>query len=425
VRHSPISRNRNNWASSVGSGKTPLSIGRFSEAGLALAERRQRNDQKRLLVANPPGKNQRIMRNREQRNRWSQRANENWKPHNDSKRALNTMKTSKTRHVFYLHSIITEAIAEAVVAELRLKKDDVVVVCGRGYSPKARWAGLIQSELKNVPDGPHSLPLPSAIRLIRSFDKWLKNFCSENFMLYIPQSSIPLIVLLANHPGCKAFNYIEEGLSYYTHPVESNIPRKLSLYRVWPLCRVRPRCFFEEGYKTAFVTRNNALKSNLRKVIVNPVFSEAESKELVGSSESACVAVFVLQTVKWMNANEACAYFNAIRDALEQCAARGEQVFYKMHPEQVGSDEGDLIKAIMRKFSANQLPQDFCLETLPSSRSNLYFVTLNSSFLLYSKSAATRIRFVGPLMANYLPRLDQKFSNDVKLFENLISEGIH
>jgi hypothetical protein len=230
--------------------------------------------------------------------------------------------------------------------------------------------------------------------------------------------------MLVNHPFCDSFNYLEEGLAFYTHQIERSIRSRLSFLRIWPWYRVRPRCFFESGFKKAYVTRMHALQHSEKNVIVIPIFSTSNETDFISAITSGDIAVFAMQTVKWWPVNDACAYFQAIRDELEDCSKRGDNIFFKLHPEQFGSDEGDIVRSIMSKFSALELGQNVVLETLSNPSSTLHIITRDSSVVLYMPKGNAKIRLVGSRIAQYLPKSNDSFLAETKKLDDINNLGV-
>jgi hypothetical protein len=310
-------------------------------------------------------------------------------------------------------------MAEATSKHLGLSSGDIAILCGRNYLTKANWSGSVFLVDRDFPPVFSRLNLAKSFRLIREFDDWFASICTEEFTFYTPHLGLRVFSLIANHPYCSSYSYIEEGLASYSLPLEPSNLRPWSVDYFWPWNRIRQRQFFEANYKNIFAANPKAFGDAKNKVVLSPRF---RSNSYLFSSNDALSegVVFILQPINVKRALEGCAYYQVLRDELEFFAETNKKIYFKLHPAQAISDEAAFVRTMMLKYSAVEIPQDICLETLSSDFKTCVLVTKNSSSVLYVDNCKDNVRLLSRKLIEYLPGMEAEFTSELEFIESIV-----
>lgn len=115
------------------------------------------------------------------------------------------------KHVFSVHSPITFLISYAVIENLKLQKEDVIILTNNYSVPSAKYPAFpfLSSKQRSMFDRVFNMNSPEVE------DKYLDSLLKgEKFIAYIDMVSFPQRILIT-HRGCEKFHFIEEGNSSY------------------------------------------------------------------------------------------------------------------------------------------------------------------------------------------------------------------
>lgn len=127
------------------------------------------------------------------------------------------------KHLFYIHSHITFLIANSVIAHLKIAKNDVAIILGRGYTPyltlqlfRTKALEEKQREIDNIATyGGRLFWLRNQATLL-SIDRLVEELTEHSpFVAYLPSNRNFLMQYLATHPNCSDLKLIEEGTMSY------------------------------------------------------------------------------------------------------------------------------------------------------------------------------------------------------------------
>ncbi len=136
------------------------------------------------------------------------------------------------KHLFLVHSNITDIVAQQIVKQYELPVEDVIFLLARNQ----------HSNFKNKIKFPYShFPIDSFKvsfffwknwRKLKNIDNWINELTAKQaFHFYTPQSGMNVFYLITSHPLCKGFSYIEEGLASYKRFKQIKNPKANSKLR--------------------------------------------------------------------------------------------------------------------------------------------------------------------------------------------------
>ncbi len=136
------------------------------------------------------------------------------------------------KHLFYIHSHITELVARQVIEQEGYKEKDTLFLLSRNH----------QSEFPNQIVLPYTHYPVDSFRVsflfwqnrkkLAGLDRWLNEIADgQAFVYYTPQSGMNLFYLIISHQHCKQYCYIEEGLCSYLPESELLSTKKESWLR--------------------------------------------------------------------------------------------------------------------------------------------------------------------------------------------------
>ena len=184
------------------------------------------------------------------------------------------------KHVFVVHSPILGYVTEAVVAELGLPPEDIIVLrhrVGRALEPELPY------RIRDLRDDPwRTTPIMRTRRLwrtwrqLRHFDEDVRVLVGDApFHLYLPHSWDWWHQLLSTHTLCRGLSYLEEGFAAYC----ADMPFA-PLKPVWQLSRLQRRLlgsriqgdvFFSPMAGAAYgVHRESFDRTPFKRVLVSP-----------------------------------------------------------------------------------------------------------------------------------------------------------
>jgi hypothetical protein len=131
------------------------------------------------------------------------------------------------KHLFYIHSNITELVARQVIEEEGYEEKDSLFLLARNH----------KSEFPNQIIFPYTHYPVDTFRVsfffwknrtkVTNLDRWLDKITEgKPFTYYTPQSGMNFFYLIISHINCKHYCYIEEGLCSYLREDELRSKKK-------------------------------------------------------------------------------------------------------------------------------------------------------------------------------------------------------
>lgn len=123
-------------------------------------------------------------------------------------------------HVFYVHSYVPALIAEAIIRDKKLTRDDVLIWnCRNNGRPWLEWevpvVDLDTHPFRRPVIEPSWNPLKTR-KLLHVVDQSVYDqVAGRPYHLYLPHSLNQFFQLASTHPLCRSVSYLEEGLAAY------------------------------------------------------------------------------------------------------------------------------------------------------------------------------------------------------------------
>lgn len=296
------------------------------------------------------------------------------------------------KHLFYIHSPITELSAKQTIREEGLGMDSCRFILANGH---------LSPSLENAVQFPFAvLPKEYAAprsafwdiwRKMREIDQWI-NFIIDNefFTYYLPHSNANFQHLIIKHPLCKAYCYIEEGtLAYY---YENMKPSKKPFFlrdAFYRLCykgrspSVKPYIDFTvaDKFKGCYCFSEHAFTNAPgRRVLPFPASQD------VPKDYPHCPDVLVLGPFVEFGHLPMEIFLDSVSAILEYIINNGiRKICYKPHPRQIESTThlNALFSKYKDRLEIRELGSDIILEYI-SLTGNVRFYMLSSSVAIYA-----------------------------------------
>lgn len=123
--------------------------------------------------------------------------------------------------MFIIHSPIMGLALRGAVDHLRLSPEEVVLLTARGMKAPEGLESCACAQLHgpDVPVMKERMALGERLRMVKAFDAFVARLAGGGpFRVYLPHTVAPAYQLLATHPLCKGFSFLEEGMINYRAP---------------------------------------------------------------------------------------------------------------------------------------------------------------------------------------------------------------
>jgi hypothetical protein len=316
------------------------------------------------------------------------------------------------KHVFFVHSHITNLVSRAIVRHRGIQAQEVLFVRSRGYEPPSRDYAQVDFPVMDERLVP-TRHLGRWLHERRSLARFVDQVGTEDFVWYLPHTAFLFFKTFISHPRCLGFNLIEEGMGSYHPPgVLDGLRQAQARARPvnWRARFVRwvglePRLVFADPrYMAAYGCTEDAFPGFPRKVRVS--IDEPAARAPVEAIETVVVFDAVLEQA--LAGPEA--FFQCVDELVQLLAGQQRgRVFFKLHPQQYVDTRhvGHLRQSLagnVHGLHFIELPADFCLEQLAQSGRTDFFV-FTSSVGIYAAQAGCRVfsmaRRVAELDARY------------------------
>lgn len=297
------------------------------------------------------------------------------------------------KHVFIIHSNITEILMEMIIQHQNLNAKDIIIFYHRNYSPQCQYKTARLPKCKNQ----------SILRIFL----WLigiNHIIKSNYTVYLPQSSVLEFGLFIINKKCKGYHYTEEGLASYMEKklsLNSYSTRIFSRYVITNNIYFFHPLFFDHRdfqdliikcnffyfqhrkYQGSFALSEKSFKIDEKRILLNPL-SHHYAK--VGSNKKYdCIITFDAAVIyNIINLEDS---FKILKDDIYPFIQKKgySSVAYKLHPEHfstppIAKKEAELIRRLMRDKNIEELDKNFPLEN--------YFIShIETDVIIYYSSA--------------------------------------
>lgn len=333
------------------------------------------------------------------------------------------------KHVFYVHSHITFAVALGVMKSEEIDASDAAFLSPKRYR-KPIDDGFTFIELPpQFESFNDSNPNPFFVAgKLKEFKKFLKTNDIKEYHSYIPHKYISGAKLLIGQEECLDYSFIEEGIASYNSDLFKKSNQDIKSWMksiIYPWKKMGVSSYFDEKYRIIYCTRESAFFSLPRRRIVDAEFWRLKFSSQLDFKDSHIIALSPLTQLKEELAS---AYTASLFDLLENI--KGKKIYYKPHPDQYNTGEEKFFDHIFKKFDGIKLDRDFCLESLQNTACNMDFHFLNSSICLYLTSQNIRLHNLGRSIKNMNPvayaQLLSQFPERIRIeIEKLCTEEQH
>lgn len=297
------------------------------------------------------------------------------------------------KHIFFVHNPITRILADMVIKKLRLNSDDLAIITYR-LSFQTGEHHTYEFPFKHSPNYfyLHRKFWKGRAKL-REIDAFINKVsrCDE-YLLYIPHMYLPILELMASHPNCIAFSYLEEGKgSFYAFNSQKNNVYAFRDYIFAVLnygFRLKRRArFFDLNYRNAYKFSEAAFPDFERVIKLN-IFNYLS---IIDTQARIDGSVLVLDPMVESETTTLGEYLIALENLifwLLKNKKKSDKVYYKFHPDQILNPDisQKTIKAFFESLTINEIkefPSFLSLEEV-AVNSTATFYGVMSSILYYA-----------------------------------------
>lgn len=346
------------------------------------------------------------------------------------------VKLEKVKHIFFVHSPITYIVATKVIEFKKLKPDQPVFLTHRGFRvPAAADRSYEFPYLISPEPFPFQLNFLQSRARIRRLDRFIDEISDKaSFYLYLPHSGFRVLKLLASHPKCKAYFYIEEGLgSYYSRDVFNTAPWTKPVHpldRIFNGNRIRDKFFYNSKVKAVYGLYKESFPDYANRVVLqdSPLLlpekltNEINKEKLNAYHDSHIIvldAVSVYHTIK----TEVHLYaLLKLVKMLEQ--QHVTNAYIKFHPDQLKNQEYQLFKKALalfcNKLELIEIEQDTFLEYVAQYCSGVTFYVNMSSVGLYASKAGQKVMSWAP----FIMEMDGMFQKKINQINSVFLKSV-
>lgn len=325
------------------------------------------------------------------------------------------------KHVFIVHSQITKLMSLAIIGDLCLSPNDVIIFTYREMN-------LLEGYRCEAFPFSH-FPEQESFPLFRRFwkgwgklgeiDDFISEICQDNnFLFYTPHLYPRMLELVASHSKCSGYCFVEEG-TLSLHPFPANIrskiykrSEKLKIFLNYGKRLAGEKTFFKKDYLTAYKFSDHAFPSFPR---VKKVEIVLRHQEFVGQE------ILVLDPVVEANMISIDDYLLAISKLIDLLQINETKtIYYKFHPSQLKDKSKARIEALftgIRNTSFLNLAGNVSLEEIANSNSQVNFYSITSSLLYYGRYLGAKTYSFANLLPDKI-EVENFFNKQPKAFRD-------
>lgn len=297
------------------------------------------------------------------------------------------------KHVFITHSNVTKIVIESIISDLKLLKEEVVIISFRnnvieGY--KNIDLESFREQSKHLFEGGGKrklLQIPIIYTTLHKIDALLS--IKTNFKLYTPQLYNSFFQIIATHKHCKKINIIEEGMSSYLRKGTPQSPSyKLLLFNklIYRNRLLSPRSFFG-------VERFQKEEEAMYYILSKQSFNWLSNRKIVHIEGVEKIipdgaVIFIPDGLVEFNKTTKEDYFRIIKCFIRD-NKHNKKVFTKFHPQQSLEIKEMIINEFGKHFQLIIIEPDVIMEKqfLVKRQEKLQLFGCFSSLLFYGQMA--------------------------------------
>lgn len=318
-------------------------------------------------------------------------------------------------HVFYIVSPITEIVSLAFIAKAEIAITDILFLYPKRYKPVSFMIKSIKLEATEI-GHPASYNYKNPFKAFianNNFINEISNLTARHqYHFYTPHLYSNMLDLLAHHPNCVDYSYIEEGALAYLEKsqiyksTEGDI--KVFRFKFFSIFRKKLKRFDDYSkigigiYDDVFpfLKRKELIKKELSLIVKN-------HKSLI-KIQDAVIGVIVLDPTSAFKMSKFMSVANAVNVGLRFLLSKGvETIYYKLHPAQIGTNEEIYYKNLFDsiKYAVNviEVKQHLSLESMFMTEKKLMVLHGISSLGLYAEKEGHDVFSYGNIIQNFEP----------------------
>jgi len=305
-------------------------------------------------------------------------------------------------HVFYIISPITELVADLYIKQSNIYLKEVLVLYSNRYYPKeikGKKQKLDAISLHHLASYLYKNPFKAFINY-RKFEKEINEITNgAKYIFYTPHLKSNMLDLIAHHPNCTDYIYIEEGALAYMGVNELNNENGAvqHVFRFGNGIKKKTLQRFDDFSKIGIGLYEDAFPFLQNKVIIQRemIYEKVESLESIKKVSNKS-AIIVLDPTAVFKMSKLVNVSNAVMLAINHIAKIGiTSIFFKFHPAQIGTDEEtyyrNIFKTIANYISVQEISQETPLELVFIKQKNLTVFHGMSSLGLYAEKEGHKV----------------------------------
>ena len=276
-------------------------------------------------------------------------------------------------HAFIVHSGLTLQACRAVIRHLDLAEDEVVVIAGRGFGTRLmdEFREVWDLDLMAYPKVDIFKATLTIWSQVRRFDDHFKQLLGgREYHFYTVHLMGYFYQLLASHPSCTGFSFIEDGLLSYRS--RANVRRSIGVPQLgWGRFRrylLQDRLALDWPYDVrahaAYGFSDHSYADwKLNRVVLEPRWPRIDLSGSLPKGSVVCILApaYSSSKVRWSPEQ----YFAVMSDLSHLLRGLRVPIYLKYHPDQK-PDERMLIRTIFRNTigSVEEIGDDVQVESL-------------------------------------------------------------
>ncbi len=338
-------------------------------------------------------------------------------------------------HLFVIHSHTTHRCALGIIRDKGLLAADCVFGTSRGFAPPSATSlddpiPAVPLDFLGQPNGNAIRPVLRLRHLRKLVDQRIDQILDrKDFHAYLPHTYYDPYQLLATHPSCNGFSYIEEGLTSYYAPGEIELAYPTWRFK-WRTRRLRNLMFgnrireeipfFRDDYSSAYGFTDRSFPQWPRMSALGMDCLFGENAPLT----HAAPPVLVFDALVELGLTDLESLDAALRAFLDALISTGaDELQFKFHPGQSPATSSERILECFvgyaSRLKVHFMPADLSLEDYFGRHDSEIYV-FNSAAGLYAALRGRQVRTLNPLIERHDPEYRSRTSRLPAVFHQLV-----